>query len=162
MANPNENCLEGMQCPNPDCGSYGPFVITVVTDALHHDDGIEDYPGDTEWDNDSVCKCKVCEFISTVQAFREPDPYPENTKKNRVAPDSQKIGDFLETMSQNGFTLCEYQEPAEGSIWSEGKYYPTNKPLIQLLADYFEIDLKKVDAEQRQILEDLRKRDAEV
>lgn len=40
--------------------------------------------------------------------------------------------------------------------WNEG-FYPINKRIEQYLADYFEIDLNKIESEKRQILESLRK-----
>ena len=66
--NPNENCLEGMQCPH--CGDYGPFKIEVRCIVTMHDDGTDDYD-DTNWDGDSYCRCMNCGEEATVKAFRE-------------------------------------------------------------------------------------------
>ena len=55
---PNDNCLLNMRCPN--CGSLGPFWITVNASALMFDDGAEEYT-EPEWDKDSYCYCPKCQ-----------------------------------------------------------------------------------------------------
>jgi hypothetical protein len=68
----NENCLEGMQCPNPKCLSYEPFRISVTTTVLMYDEGTEDdqMGGDQEWDETSYCECGECSHYGTVADFR--------------------------------------------------------------------------------------------
>jgi hypothetical protein len=67
MKNPNQNCLEGMQCPA--CKSYGPFAIAISAIAVIHDDGADNY-GDTEWDGGSYCSCPDCDHDGIVSDFQ--------------------------------------------------------------------------------------------
>jgi hypothetical protein len=75
---PNENCLEGMQCPK--CGCEGPFTIGIKTTVLMTDEGSEDDPmgADQEWDDDSYCGCceESCPFSGTVKDFRAAEGQP--------------------------------------------------------------------------------------
>lgn len=79
--------------------------------------------------------------------------YPEHEKLRKVADLSQKIGEFLDFgLAKQGLVLCEAQDH-----WSdETQFYPTHKTVQSILADYFEIDQKKIDAEKEQMLEALR------
>ena len=63
---PNTNCLEGLSCPK--CGSLGPFRITAECFALVSDDGVE-CTTDVEWDQDSPCWCKACDFGGDINDF---------------------------------------------------------------------------------------------
>lgn len=67
--NPNENCLQGFECPQ--CGSYGPFRIhaTVNGETLVSDDGTEGVEGDVEWEDSSTCSCTDCGHSGTVRDF---------------------------------------------------------------------------------------------
>lgn len=67
--------------------------------------------------------------------------HPELDKLQAVAEKSQAIGRFIETA---GYTLGH---------WDGKVFVPTNKTIDEILADYFEIDLMKVDMERRAILE---------
>jgi hypothetical protein len=68
---PNENCLEGMQCPI--CDSEGPFKIACTTWLTVHDDGTDDPDGDIEWDDSSGCFCLTydCSFHGRVEQLRD-------------------------------------------------------------------------------------------
>ena len=74
MSNPNENALQGMQCP--ECGHYEDFRITITTVAIVSDEGVESM-GDKDWDDTSACSCQACNFMANVLAFckeiAEPD-----------------------------------------------------------------------------------------
>jgi hypothetical protein len=70
MPNPNENCLEGMRCPNLDCGSYGPFQINAEASFTVTDDGTDDYE-DVEWSDKSWCRCMECGNSATVDDFKK-------------------------------------------------------------------------------------------
>jgi hypothetical protein len=65
---PNTNCLEGIRCPNAECGSYGPFTIACSTWARVSDDGIDE-TYDMEWDEKSGAICRQCDYDSTVRDF---------------------------------------------------------------------------------------------
>ena len=64
---------------------------------------------------------------------------PELNKMKKVQKDSQLIGEFLEWLQNEHHVLL-----------------PKNEE--DLLAQFFEIDLKKVEKEKREILKDLRKK----
>ncbi len=63
----NTNCLEGMRCPN--CKSEGPFDIYAHSTFVFTDDGTDEF-GDVEWDDDSPCECKECNFEGIAGDFR--------------------------------------------------------------------------------------------
>ena len=82
--------------------------------------------------------------------------YPEHEKLHAIRDKSQTIGDFLTWCR---FTLCEWHE-ATGTIRNgdhepEG-WYPRRGRMESLLAEYFEIDENKLEAEKRAMLERLR------
>ena len=68
MPERNTNCLSGMACP--ECSSLGPFYISVSTLMLISDEGTGDH-GDTEWSNESYCRCKACGETSQVGWFKK-------------------------------------------------------------------------------------------
>jgi hypothetical protein len=78
---------------------------------------------------------------------------PECEKLAAIKDEGQVIGEFLEWLEGKGWFLCEYK----------ADYYEGNMPLPirfnidHLLAEYFNIDLKKVEAEQRALLEEIRR-----
>lgn len=65
----NENCLKGMQCPQ--CGSEEPFGIAVDVVMLVTDGGTDRQLGDTCWDEDSYCECRMCFKAGAVKDFYE-------------------------------------------------------------------------------------------
>jgi hypothetical protein len=69
---------------------------------------------------------------------------PELEKLKAAAPRSQHIGEFLEWLGTRGIVLCCYQN----NILIEKRERPE-----KLLAQFYEIDLDKVEQERRQILE---------
>ena len=71
MIYPNENCLEGMRCPQ--CESYGPFLISAAVLLSVSDDGavLDDF-ANLEWDAGNECRCPVCGHDGVVSDFREP------------------------------------------------------------------------------------------
>jgi len=73
--------------------------------------------------------------------------YPEHEKLQEIADQSQTIGEFLEC---NGYVLCQYEEEID-------EFVPHRNSIEQILAEYFGIDLKKIDQEKRQMLEEMRK-----
>lgn len=73
--------------------------------------------------------------------------YPEHDKMYDVKELSQAIGEFLE---MSGYDLCE----PTGRDYIP--YVPVNKSITEILAEWFEIDLDKLEKEKRQMLEQLR------
>lgn len=76
--------------------------------------------------------------------------YPEHAKQEKIVDESQAIGEFLDT---SGCILAEYRT-VDGFL--EPQLVPVNKSIEQVLADYFEIDLRKIEAEKRAMLESIR------
>lgn len=79
--------------------------------------------------------------------------YPEHEKLKAIKDRSQACGEFIEWLNHSKrIHLAEY---------SHGELYPTTKSLLDLLADFFEIDRQKLEdeklamlAEQRRLNED--------
>lgn len=78
--------------------------------------------------------------------------YPEHEKLQAVANESQAIGDFVEWLGQRGIHLGEYLE----GKWIEARLVPTHRSTVDLLADFFYIDQRKLEAEKRAMLAALR------
>lgn len=89
----------------------------------------------------------------------------ELDKMAQAKPRSQAIGEFLEWLREKGIVLAEYHKHSKdecGSVrWPEcgicseqpvAHHYNTET----LLAEFFEIDLNRVEDEKRAILEELR------
>jgi len=74
------------------------------------------------------------------------EPYPEAAKMLEVREKSQTIGAFID---DSGYSLCIYSE-------TQNVYLPIRKSIEQILADYFGIDLDKVEKERQQILATVR------
>ena len=67
MSAENTGCLDGLRCPK--CGSLGPLHIEVKAVVVMHDDGW-DTGYDSEWQDDSWCKCDGCDFTGTIKDFK--------------------------------------------------------------------------------------------
>jgi hypothetical protein len=80
--------------------------------------------------------------------------YPEHTKLMGIMARSQPIGEFLDEMP---YTLAEYQD-----VGGESVLMPVHKDINQILADFFDIDLKKIETEKRGMIEELRRHGREV
>ncbi|MDA4133857.1 MAG: hypothetical protein OK454_12150 [Thaumarchaeota archaeon] len=72
------------------------------------------------------------------------EKYPEHEKLKGVQEESQAIGEFLDL---GPYTLCEHYTI---------HWIPVRKSIPEILADYFEIDLKKIEAEKRAMLDEMR------
>lgn len=84
--------------------------------------------------------------------------HPECDKLLAVKDKSQPIGEFLDWLrNEKGIEFCRWMEAED--IEPEG-YYPDYTRTEELLAEYFEVDLKKVEEERRAMLDDLRERNA--
>jgi len=82
MSKKNENCLEGMKCPN--CGSLGPYKIVSSCWAVWTDEGTRDYT-EFEFGDEDACICLNCEYNATVNCFEDAGGYGEN-KQEKVEP----------------------------------------------------------------------------
>lgn len=75
--------------------------------------------------------------------------HPELDKLQAVKVQSQAIGEFLDWLVEQGVSLCRWSKPQQAWI-------PDCQMINDRLAEYFGIDLQKVDQEQRAILEEFR------
>lgn len=82
------------------------------------------------------------------------DEYPECSKAVAVQDQSQAIGAFLEWLFDKGLQLARVED-AYGP--DHGELVPVYKTITEVLAEYFEIDLKKMETEKRAMLAELRK-----
>jgi hypothetical protein len=74
---------------------------------------------------------------------------PECEKMQKVKDRSQAIGEFLEWLQEEkALQLCEW----DGLY----KMMPVDIPTEKLLAEFFDIDLNKVEQEKRAILDYMR------
>jgi hypothetical protein len=76
--------------------------------------------------------------------------YPEHEKLKAIVDKSQAIGEFIEWLGYQGIHLAEYHKNGE---WLQR----TNMPIRNLLAEFFDIDQKKIDAEKDAMLEEQRR-----
>lgn len=75
--------------------------------------------------------------------------YPEHEKLILVQDQSQSIGEFLEWLTnEKGLSFCSFDE---GGV---NEAYYSNQ---ELLAEYFGIDLYKIEQEKKQMLKEIRK-----
>jgi len=82
----------------------------------------------------------------------EEKTYPECEKIAAVQDKSNVLGEFLDFLDSKGIELAKY-----GGLGGE-ELYPIYPGKEQLLADFFGIDLVKVEQERRAILADLQKK----
>lgn len=80
-------------------------------------------------------------------------PYPktpELDKLKSVSDESQIIGRFIEEMSARspGMILAAYDD--------KDRFWPVTHSIERILAEYFDIDLVRVENERRAILESIR------
>jgi hypothetical protein len=87
--------------------------------------------------------------------------YPEHDRLAAIQHESQAIGEFLE---MGGYTLCELRtfteplddEPNGRTYETRPQFAPVTKSIQQILADWFQIDLNKIEAEKRAMLDAIR------
>lgn len=73
--------------------------------------------------------------------------YPEHEKLKAVMGKSQCCGEFLEHLFSKGYYLAKYRNE---SLVAE------NRRIEDLLAEFFEIDLKKLEEEKLAMVEECR------
>lgn len=77
-------------------------------------------------------------------------PTPECDRLAEVSEHSQTIGDFLEWLPQQGIQLCSIPEEYDHT------FVPIGRSIESLLAEFFEIDMAKVEKERRAVLDAFR------
>jgi hypothetical protein len=95
---------------------------------------------------------------------------PECDKLHSVKDESQIIGNFLDWLFSNGKVLCKWEDTKyydkngnltdkynrDGYSDLEG-YYPTRDSIENLLAEYFEVNMDKVNKEREELLNWIQK-----
>lgn len=83
-----------------------------------------------------------------------PDPYPELEKLRQVSEESRTISSFMEWAEYKGYRLVRTHE-------EDGATFEFSVNVEQAMAEYFEIDMAKVEAERRELLAKVRRTQAE-
>lgn len=87
--------------------------------------------------------------------------YPEHEKLDGIKDKSQLLGDLLEHLRQKGVGLYYYVEDSQTNRRGEkipvDIITPYRHSIPEILADFFGIDLAKLDAEKNKMLEEFRK-----
>ena len=77
---------------------------------------------------------------------------PECDKLHEVAEDSNKIGEFLEWLQgERQCVIAEYT--GNPDLCGQYELFPVKESIVQLLAQFYDIDLEKVEKEKQAILE---------
>lgn len=85
--------------------------------------------------------------------------YPEHEKLQNVKEESQFVGSFLDWAQSQGYFLAMRMDnedddgPAEMTV-------KVPKRIEELLAEYHDIDLKKLEEEKRHMLDQIRNQNA--
>lgn len=85
----------------------------------------------------------------TDEKQRLAEKYPEHAKLGAIAVESQKLGEFLEWLQMNKYLICTYVPGSDHPV-------PVNKTIYTLLAEYYGINLRKLDAEKMHMLDVIR------
>ncbi len=79
--------------------------------------------------------------------------YPQHDAIKALGGANQTVGDFIEWLSENGLTICEF---IGNSSLRGGDYVPTHNSRDRLIAAFFEIDADELSREKDRMLEDFR------
>jgi hypothetical protein len=92
--------------------------------------------------------------VTRVTTEPELPETPEHDKLHKIADKSQVIGEFLDWLPEQGIHLARwvYDEGYDRERLVTG----AGKSNTALLAEFFEIDLDKIETEKRALLEHLR------
>lgn len=89
---------------------------------------------------------------------------PELDKMMEVRETSQAIGEFLDWLYNSGYRIAQWHDHWDNGLdFDDVEYeeqpagwYPVPRRIEEWLAEYFEIDLDKVEKERRAILDEFR------
>ena len=86
------------------------------------------------------------------------EPYPEHVKMQKARDElgTQKIGDFLEWLDHTGRYVCERREYETMGGLQTSELMPVRESVRDLLAEYADIDLDKIETEKRAMLAAMR------
>ena len=74
--------------------------------------------------------------------------YPEHEKLKGLRGQNQIVGDFIEWLGETGFVIARYTRSGHTLL-------PAHASRDDFLADFFEIDRDRLEAEKRQMIESL-------
>lgn len=80
--------------------------------------------------------------------------YPESEKAYAVREQSQVVGEFIDWLQEQGYSICEYRD-AGFIIGSHKELMPTRKTIEQWLCEFFKIDQQKYEQEKEQMAMEL-------
>ena len=91
--------------------------------------------------------------------------YPEHDKLREVSEKAQAIGEFVDWLDGKGIVLAARHQHSEhcrqDGIWSsqcgysQGELMLAGVPTRKLLAEFFELDEDKIEAEKRSMLSEI-------
>lgn len=123
-----------------------------------HNDHVDDGPHE-----ERLLDCGLCYTENGEEVHPHPKciigRYPEHEKRRRISDKSQAIYDFLMWAQDKGFefgrTAVERVAVFEGTEDVTVLHPAEGRQLKQLLAEHFGIDLKRLEAEQEQMVADM-------
>jgi rubrerythrin len=88
--------------------------------------------------------------------------YPEHQKLQAVRERSQAIGTFLEWLLSKGFRLAKWMKVPDEDPWADkgaevDELVQQSIDIEKILAEFYEIDLNKLEKEKQAMLEYIRK-----
>jgi len=84
--------------------------------------------------------------------------YPEHEKLKKVEQISHRIGEFLDWLGEEDMRICEFLDCVDDEGFPMKGYWPVRDGILELLARYFDIDMKKIESEKQAMLQALRER----
>lgn len=96
--------------------------------------------------------CLVTELAEVVCPIRE-EWMPECEKLLKVSHISQPIGEFIEwLLGERGYVLAEWKKNDD----EDDELFPVHPDITRLLAEFFQVDLNRVEDERQAIMRALR------
>ena len=80
--------------------------------------------------------------------------YPEHDKLSKVKDQCQWLGEFIEWLEEREMQIVEWVEVPR---FDSRQMVPVHKPINQWLAEYFDIDLMKLEDEKLEMLKAYKK-----
>ena len=102
-------------------------------------------------ERDAELRARV-EEARAEQARRTALLYPEHERMKALNGDNDTIARFLEWLSEHDYLICEVVQDARGS----DDIQPVHRGIESWLAQYFNINPAKIEAEKRAMLDSMR------
>jgi len=89
----------------------------------------------------------------------ERELYPEHAKLEAIGDKRNAVGDFIEWLSEEGYRIANWHENecSECSCMADQILLPVMKNTPEMLAEYFDVDLIKIEKEKQAMLDSIRK-----